>query len=31
MPMSRAAAAAGADGLMIEAHPNPNKALCDGA
>ncbi|HAD03308.1 MAG TPA: 3-deoxy-7-phosphoheptulonate synthase [Desulfuromonas sp.] len=31
IPMSRAAVAAGADGLMIEAHPNPKKALCDGA
>lgn len=31
IPMSRAAAAAGADGLMIEVHPNPKKALCDGA
>jgi 3-deoxy-7-phosphoheptulonate synthase len=31
IPMSRAAAAVGADGLMIEVHPNPKKALCDGA
>lgn len=31
IPMSRAAVAAGADGLMIEVHPNPAKALCDGA
>jgi 3-deoxy-7-phosphoheptulonate synthase len=31
IPMSRAAVAAGADGLMIEVHPNPKKALCDGA
>lgn len=30
IPMSRAAIAAGADGVMIEAHPNPKKALCDG-
>ncbi len=30
-PMSVAAAAAGADGLMIEVHNNPSKALCDGA
>ncbi len=30
-PMSRAAIAAGADGLLIEIHPNPEKALCDGA
>lgn len=30
-PMSVAAAAAGADGLIIEVHNNPKKALCDGA
>lgn len=30
-PMAMAAAAAGADGLMIEVHNNPEKALCDGA
>ncbi len=29
-PMSRAAIAAGADGLMIEVHPNPSEALSDG-
>jgi 3-deoxy-7-phosphoheptulonate synthase len=29
--MSRAAVAAGADGVMIEVHPHPEKALCDGA
>ena len=29
-PMARAAAAAGADGLIIEVHPNPDQALCDG-
>ena len=29
-PMSLAAVAAGADGLMIEVHNNPAKALCDG-
>lgn len=29
-PMARAAAAAGADGLIIEVHPDPDKALCDG-
>jgi 3-deoxy-7-phosphoheptulonate synthase len=29
--LSLAAVAAGADGLMIEAHNNPQKALCDGA
>ena len=28
--MSRAAIAAGADGLIIEVHPNPDKALSDG-
>lgn len=30
-PMALAAAAAGADGLMIEVHNNPAQALCDGA
>ena len=30
-PMALAATAAGADGLMIEVHNNPSKALCDGA
>lgn len=29
-PMARAAIAAGADGLMIEVHPNPEIALSDG-
>ena len=29
--MSCAAVAAGADGMMIEVHNNPEKALCDGA
>jgi 3-deoxy-7-phosphoheptulonate synthase len=29
--MSRAAVAAGADGVMVEVHPQPDKALCDGA
>ncbi len=29
-PLSLAAAAAGADGVMIEVHPNPEEALCDG-
>jgi len=28
--MTLAAVAAGADGLLIEIHPNPNAALCDG-
>jgi 3-deoxy-7-phosphoheptulonate synthase len=31
LPMSRAAAAVGADGLMIEVHHDPDKALSDGA
>ena len=30
-PMARAAVAAGADGLIIEVHTNPDKALSDGA
>ena len=30
-PLSKAAVAAGADGLMIEVHPCPEKALSDGA
>ena len=30
-PMSKAAVAAGADGLIVEVHPNPEEALCDGA
>jgi len=29
-PMSKAAIAAGADGIMIEVHPHPEKALSDG-
>jgi 3-deoxy-7-phosphoheptulonate synthase len=29
-PMARAAIAAGADGLMIEVHPDPDRALSDG-
>ena len=29
-PLSMAAIAVGADGLMIEVHNNPSKALCDG-
>ena len=31
IPMARAAAAAGADGLLIEVHPDPDRALSDGA
>ncbi len=30
-PMSLAAVAAGADGIMVEVHPNPEEALSDGA
>ena len=30
-PMAKASIAAGADGLMIEVHNNPECALCDGA
>ncbi len=30
-PMAYAAAAAGADGIMVEVHPDPACALCDGA
>jgi 3-deoxy-7-phosphoheptulonate synthase len=30
-PMSRAAVAAGADGLLVEVHPDPDRALSDGA
>ncbi|MHB8158145.1 MAG: 3-deoxy-7-phosphoheptulonate synthase [Desulfocucumaceae bacterium] len=29
-PMSLAAVAAGADGLIVEVHPDPRQALCDG-
>ena len=29
-PMSRAAVTAGADGLMVEVHPDPERAKCDG-
>ena len=29
-PLSRAAAAAGADGLLVEVHQDPAVALCDG-
>jgi 3-deoxy-7-phosphoheptulonate synthase len=31
IPMALAAAAAGADGLLVEVHPHPDEALCDGA
>jgi 3-deoxy-7-phosphoheptulonate synthase len=30
-PMALAALAAGADGLLVEVHPDPDKALSDGA
>jgi 3-deoxy-7-phosphoheptulonate synthase len=30
-PMARATVAAGGDGLLIEVHPNPDKAISDGA
>ncbi|MBA3351249.1 MAG: 3-deoxy-7-phosphoheptulonate synthase, partial [Blastocatellia bacterium] len=30
-PMARASVAVGADGLIIEVHPRPEEALCDGA
>jgi 3-deoxy-7-phosphoheptulonate synthase len=30
IPMGRAAIAAGADGLLVEMHPNPDKAMSDG-
>lgn len=29
-PLARAAVAAGADGIFMETHPDPDKALCDG-
>ena len=31
IPMALAAAAAGADGLLVEVHPHPEEALCDGS
>ncbi|MBV9773269.1 MAG: 3-deoxy-7-phosphoheptulonate synthase [Gemmatimonadetes bacterium] len=31
IPMARAAVAAGADGLMVEVHPDPERAMSDGA
>ena len=30
LPLSLAAVAAGADGVIVETHPNPEHALCDG-
>jgi len=29
-PLAKAALAAGADGIMVEVHPNPMQAMCDG-
>jgi 3-deoxy-7-phosphoheptulonate synthase len=29
-PLSLAAAAAGADGIIVEVHPDPDAAICDG-
>jgi 3-deoxy-7-phosphoheptulonate synthase len=29
-PLSLAAAAAGADGIIVEVHPEPEQAICDG-
>jgi 3-deoxy-7-phosphoheptulonate synthase len=31
LPLSLAAAAVGADGILVEMHPHPEDALCDGA
>ena len=30
IPMGRAAVAAGADGIIVETHPAPEEAICDG-
>ncbi len=30
LPLSRAAIAAGADGIIVDVHPEPDQALCDG-
>jgi len=30
LPLARAAAAVGADGIIVESHPAPEEALCDG-
>jgi 3-deoxy-7-phosphoheptulonate synthase len=30
LPLARAAVAVGADGLLVEVHPSPEQALCDG-
>jgi 3-deoxy-7-phosphoheptulonate synthase len=31
LPLARAGMAAGADGVMVDVHPEPERALCDGA
>jgi 3-deoxy-7-phosphoheptulonate synthase len=31
LPLARAAMAVGADGVMVDVHPQPERALCDGA
>lgn len=31
LPLSRAAIVAGADGVIVDVHPQPETALCDGA
>ena len=30
LPLARAAVAVGADGIIVEVHPQPEDALCDG-
>jgi 3-deoxy-7-phosphoheptulonate synthase len=30
LPLSRAAIAVGADGIIVDVHPSPETALCDG-
>jgi len=30
LPLTRAAVAVGADGVIVDVHPEPAKALCDG-
>ena len=30
VPLARAGIAAGADGVMVDVHPHPETALCDG-
>lgn len=31
LPLTRAGIAAGADGIIVDVHPSPESALCDGA